>query len=118
MRAMPALLMLVLPPLVAMSTPASAQSMVTATSDYLQRLDTDQDGRVSLDEYLHWMGYAFERMDLDGDGVLQATELPGGRGRPVTRAGHRATLTAGFHRQDLNGDGYLDTRELAAPPPR
>ena len=99
------------------SPPASAQSRVDATGDYLQRMDADHDGRVSLAEYQQWMGYAFQRMDVDGDGVLGPAELPGGRGRPVTRTQHLATLAAAFHRQDLNGDGVLDARELAAPPP-
>lgn len=96
------------------AAPAAAQ--VAATSEYLERMDTDGDGRVSLDEYLDWMGYAFDRMDRNGDGVLSADELPGGRGKPVTRAGHRARLTDRFNRQDANGDGFLDARELAAPP--
>jgi Ca2+-binding EF-hand superfamily protein len=118
MRAMPLLLLPVLLTLVAVPAPTSAQSRVDATGDYLQRMDIDRDGRVSLDEYLQWMGYAFEHMDLDRDGVLSPAELPGGRGRPVTRAQHQAALAAGFHRQDLNGDGFLDVRELAAPPSR
>ncbi|MDO5505017.1 MAG: hypothetical protein Q4F49_01815 [Pseudoxanthomonas suwonensis] len=91
---------------------------VRDTDAYVARMDASGDGRVSLDEYLTWMGYAFERMDRDGDGVLSADELPGGRGRPVTREQHRADLTAAFRRQDRNRDGWLDSRELAAPPQR
>lgn len=96
------------------AVPASAQ--VTATTDYLERMDTDGDGRVSLEEYLAWMSYAFERMDRNGDGVLTADELPGGKGQPVTLGEYRARLTDRFNRQDANGDGFLDARELAAPP--
>ena len=62
------------------------------------------------------MGYAFERMDRDGDGVLSAAELPGGRGRPVSLAAHRESLAAAFRRQDTSRDGVLDAPELAAPP--
>ncbi|MFC3550737.1 hypothetical protein ACFOLC_06860 [Lysobacter cavernae] len=94
--------------------PAAAQ--VEATTDYLARIDGDGDGRVSLDEYQAWMGYAFERMDADGDGVLVAAELPGGRGQPVSRVAHRQTLAERFALQDGNRDGFLDARELAAPP--
>ncbi|QDH71542.1 EF-hand domain-containing protein [Marilutibacter alkalisoli] len=93
-----------------------AHAQVQATDEYLARMDTDGDGRVSLEEYLDWMGYAFEQMDRDGDGVLSADELPGGKGTPVTREEHRQRLTERFHRQDRNGDGHLDARELAAPP--
>ncbi|MDQ3287339.1 MAG: hypothetical protein M3Q42_03580 [Pseudomonadota bacterium] len=97
-------------------TAASSAAQVTATGDYLRRMDSDGDGRVSLSEYQTWMGYAFERMDLDADGMLTAAELPGRRGRPVSLIEHRRSLAAAFARQDGNGDGHLDARELAAPP--
>ncbi|MFZ7095303.1 hypothetical protein ACOPJQ_03240 [Luteimonas dalianensis] len=96
--------------------PPDAPAQVAASGDYLALMDSDGDGRVSLDEYLAWMGYAFERMDRNGNGVLDSAELPGGKGRPVTLAEHRARLTDRFNRQDANGDGFLDARELAAPP--
>lgn len=97
-----------------LSAPTLAQ--VRDTGDYLARMDTEGNGTVSLAEYQAWMGYAFERMDRDGDGTLSPDELPGGRGRAVTRQAHLVTLAAAFARQDLNGDGVLDARELAAPP--
>ncbi|UKR54019.1 calcium-dependent protein kinase 21 [Xanthomonas fragariae] len=93
-----------------------AQAQVQDSQAYLQRMDTDGDGRVSGDEYLAWMRYAFDQRDLDHDGVLQGDELPGRRGKPVTRAAHRATLIERFALQDANGDGYLSARELLAPP--
>ena len=70
----------------------------------------------SRDEYLAWMSYAFDQRDADHDGVLQGEELPGRRGKPITRAAHRATLIERFARQDANGDGFLSARELLAPP--
>ncbi len=94
----------------------AAAAQVTESSEYLKRMDTDGDGRVSLEEYLAWMSYAFDQRDRNGDGVLTADELPGGRGKPVTRAEHVATLTARFRKQDANGDGYLSAKELLAPP--
>lgn len=93
-----------------------AQAQVQDSQQYLQRMDTDGDGRVSRDEYLAWMSYAFDQRDLDHDGVLQGDELPGRRGKPITRAAHRATLIERFARQDANGDGSLSARELLAPP--
>ncbi|NLA68878.1 MAG: hypothetical protein GX856_11680 [Gammaproteobacteria bacterium] len=102
--------------LAAACPPGPARADVTAPRGYLERMDTDGDGRVSLDEYLEWMGYAFHAMDRNGDGVLDAAELPGGRGRAVTLEQHRARLSAGFARQDANGDGHLDAAELASPP--
>ena len=97
--------------------PPPAVAQVRASSDYLQRMDTSGDGRVSLLEYQAWMGYAFHRMDRDRDGLLAPAELPGGRGKPIRLAAHRESLAAAFRRQDFNHDGVLDARELAAPPP-
>ncbi len=97
-------------------TPPMVSAQVEATSDYLARMDSNRDGRVSLAEYQAWMGYAFEQMDRNRDDVLSPDELPGGRGRPVTLAEHRQTLAEAFRRQDRNRDGFLDARELAAPP--
>lgn len=94
----------------------TAAGQVTDTGSYLQRMDGDGDGRVSEQEYVQWMMYAFDHMDRDGDGVLTASELPGGKGRPITREQHLQTLVLRFHKQDANRDGYLDARELAAPP--
>jgi hypothetical protein len=94
----------------------AALAQVDATSDYLARMDADHDRRVSLLEYQDWLTYAFDAMDRDRDGTLAASELPGGRGQPVSRAQHRDRVAATFHRQDRDGDGFLDARELAAPP--
>ena len=113
------LLLQVLPMLVllllVLLLPGLAAAQVRISSEYLQRMDTDRDGRVSLPEYHAWMGYGFDRMDRNGDGVLVAAELPGGRGPPVSRVMHRQWLAAAFRRQDRNGDGHLDANELAAP---
>lgn len=95
-----------------------AAGPVTSSGDYLARMDTDGDRTVSLPEFQAWMGYAFERMDRDGDGLVSTAELPGGRGRAISLAEHRAALAARFAKQDVNRDGRLDARELAAPPQR
>ncbi len=97
-------------------TVGAAQAQVEATTDYLSRMDGDGDGKVSLDEYLAWMSYAFDARDRNGDGTLAGDELPGGRGNPIPRQQHRERLAATFHKQDADRDGYLSARELAAPP--
>ena len=96
--------------------PAVAWAQVNATSDYLARMDDDGDGRVSLAEYQDWMSYAFDARDRNGDGVLSADELPGGKGQPITRQQHRERLADRFSRQDLDRNGFLNARELSAPP--
>ncbi|WP_313441405.1 EF-hand domain-containing protein [Stenotrophomonas sp.] len=96
--------------------PLAVSAQVTDTASYLQRMDSDGDGRVSQAEYLQWMLYAFDHMDRNGDGVLTADELPGGKGKAITREQQRQVIVQRFHKQDANGDGYLDARELSAPP--
>jgi hypothetical protein len=104
------------------STPAAVAPAPTPapppqrSGDYLGRMDTDGDGRISVTEYQDWLSYAFDGMDLDHDGVLSAAEQPGGRGEPITRETHRARLAERFRRQDVDRSGFLDAKELAAPP--
>lgn len=117
-RAMPLLLplvvvlLLLLPP----GDARGAQGEVNATGDYLARMDADRDGRVSLLEYQDWLSYAFDAMDRSGDARLTPDELPGGKGKVLTREQHRKRLADTFRKQDANRDGYLSARELAAPP--
>jgi len=94
----------------------AAHAQVTDTGSYLQRMDADGDGKVSVEEYVQWMLYAFDRMDRNGDGVLSPDELPGGKGKPITREQQRQTIVERFHKQDANGDGFLSAKELSAPP--
>ncbi|WP_425601014.1 EF-hand domain-containing protein [Dyella sedimenti] len=85
-------------------------------ADYLREFDSDGDGRVSEVEYVAHMSQGFYRLDRNGDGVLEADELPGGHGRPVTLRQFQDNLRRQFHKLDRNHDGYLDAGELAQPP--
>ena len=105
----------------ACALPAMASAQVQRTDaasieNYLSKMDADRDGRVSLVEYQDWLGYAFDGMDRDRDGVLATHEQPGGKGAPITREQHRARLAERFRKQDVNRDGFLDAKELSAPP--
>lgn len=102
--------------LVLVAAAPALHAQVRSSSDYLARMDGDGDGRVALVEYQDWMSYAFDAMDRNRDAVLTVDEMPGGKGRPVTRAEHRARVATTFNKQDANRDGALDARELAAPP--
>jgi Ca2+-binding EF-hand superfamily protein len=98
--------------------PVAVAAQVTSTGDYLSRMDADGDGKISLIEYQDWLSYAFDAMDANHDGVLDAGEQPPGRRGhlALTREQHRATLAERFGKQDRNRDGWLDARELASPP--
>jgi len=93
-----------------------SHAQVHGTGDYLQRMDTDANGKVSLLEYQDWLSYAFDNMDRNRDGLLAPEEQPGGRGKPLTREAHRTRVAEMFKRQDRNRDDVLDAKELAAPP--
>ena len=102
--------------MLACALPMAAGAQVQRTNDYLSKMDADHDGRVSLGEYQDWLGYAFHGMDRDRDGVLSPSEQPGGRGKPLGLAEHRARIAERFRKQDANRDGFLSAKELAAPP--
>lgn len=85
-------------------------------AQYLQLFDGNGDGRVGEAEYLAYMGRGFRSMDSNGDGIIEVSELPGGRGQPITLQEFQANLRRQFHKLDRNRDGYLNARELTAPP--
>ena len=94
-----------------------AHDYPATASDYLKLFDQDGDGRVSEQEYVDYLSTGFRTMDANGDGVLEADELPPGpRRTPRTLAAFQADLRAQFRRLDRNHDGFLSVRELAQPP--
>ena len=86
------------------------------TADFVARMDSDGDRRVSLAEYTEHLSYAFRRMDADGNGVLEPNEQLVPNAKRLTLAEHHANLAAMFRRQDTSRDGFLSATELAAPP--
>jgi len=106
--------------LLAATWPAQAQAQApapaAASRDYFARVDVDSDGRVSLEEFLRKMSWAFSQRDVDGDGVLQPSEQHAPDAKPITLAEHRARFARQFARQDGDRDGFLSRREFLAPP--
>jgi hypothetical protein len=97
---------------------ALAAPLASTPSEYLVRMDGNADGRVGLGEYQDYLSRGFLQMDRDGDGRLNASEMPPGtRARKApTLESHLRSLAATFDRQDADNSGFLDARELAAPP--
>lgn len=94
-----------------------AQEPPASREAYLARFDSDGDGRVSEAEYVRYMSQGFMRMDVNGDGIIDAHDGPMRPGaRPVTLESFQRNLVAQFHRLDSNHDGFLDARELTQPP--
>ena len=69
------------------STPRTATGKALAEEDVKQLLllmDTDKNGKISRQEYMHFMQVEFDRLDKDKNGELDPKELTESRLRPST----------------------------------
>jgi Ca2+-binding EF-hand superfamily protein len=99
------------------TTAALAQGLPSTPKEYLQRMDSNGDGKVDEAEYVRYMSQGFMRMDVNGDGVIDANDGPMRPGaRPIRLDTFQRSLIQQFHKLDKNKDGYLSAKELAQPP--
>ena len=91
---------------------ASAQSR----EQYFSRIDSNRNGGVSLTEFQDWMSYSFNRIDKNGNNVIDPDEALVPKMAGVTRTRHLANISAQFRLQDRNKSGELSMLELTAPP--
>ena len=105
--------------LVLMSLPAAADTPVASTQQLLKRMDRNNDGTVSFEEYRNAVSRRLHALDRDGDGQLQDGESPpewrvGEAGGPgvLTQSEFAAHLPTVFQEFDRNQDGQLDHDEL------
>jgi hypothetical protein len=82
-------------------------------SRFIEHLDTDKDGKLSLAEIAGEQGRTFAYSDVNGDGRLDADEFR--RGGAMFMRMRTTTL---FDLIDANGDGVLTKEEIAAPSSR
>jgi Ca2+-binding EF-hand superfamily protein len=85
-------------------------------SGLFQAMDSNGDGRISESEYVAYMSQGFYRLDRNHDGVLEADELPGGHGKPITLQEWQDNLRKEFRKLDRHHHGYLTEQELMQPP--
>ena len=124
MRPVSALLsLLVFSSLPALAEPAADDTPATSVQRILQRMDQDNDGKVSFEEYRNAMVRRFHVVDKNTDGTLQADEIPKEwvvvpaadlSDAQVTLEEFSAELRPGFARFDANSDGLMDESELSA----
>jgi Ca2+-binding EF-hand superfamily protein len=96
---------------------AHAGDYPSTVSAYLMQFDQDGDGRIGPQEYVDYLSAGFRALDADGNGVLEAGELPHGpRRTPRTLAAFQTDLRAQFRRMDRDHDGFLSAPEMAQPP--
>lgn len=87
-----------------------------ADKRYFDVVDSNHNGRISLQEYQDRFTYAFKRMDANHDGVLSPDEQLIPNGRQVSLQELLDRLEQQFKRQDKDGDGSLLPAEFLAPP--
>jgi len=83
------------------------------TQRFMELFDTNNDGKVSLDEIMADQGRLFGAIDIDGDKKLSIDEIRR-RGR-LLQMWRTTTL---FDLLDTNGDGVLTIAEINGPTQR
>ncbi len=116
--------------------PVAAGAHASIYQHMLQKMDSNGDGRISLDEYLAASSARFKSLDSQNKGSIDAADIAGSK-VAIARIDHRANAmvkhldTAGngyvtqdefiaaaqkrFARLDKKGDGKLTPDELTAP---
>ena len=107
----------------AAEAPAAATTPVDTPKAMLDRMDRNQDGMISLEEYRNAMIRRFGARDRNDDGVLEGEEFPAewlagaatkeSAGK-VSFEQFSAELPIVFDRFDANKDGQLQAAEITA----
>ena len=111
----------------ASATAAPPDTTPNDKSLVMSRIDTDNDGTISLAEAKIAAEAKFDALDTDKEGTLDASELTGilGRGdlakadpdkdQTLTKAEYLALVGKRFAAVDKDRDGTVDAKELSTP---
>jgi len=100
--------------LIALASPAAADMMADMA---FQRLDSNGDGRLDAAELREARINRFERMDANGDGIVTHAEQMAAAQRMRRNAqAVEGAMTARFEALDVNGDSRLTLEEFLASP--
>ncbi|MET1163140.1 MAG: EF-hand domain-containing protein [Pseudoxanthomonas sp.] len=120
---LPALLALCLPALAAADPPGADEIPVVSVDLILKRMDRDNDGKVSFEEYRNAMTRRFHKVDSNSDGFLEEKEVPkewlavGAKDLARGKIGAQefaSGLRPAFDGFDLDRDSTLNNEELAS----
>lgn len=78
-------------------------SLALAAENFFSKMDKDEDGRVSREECLDWANKTFDKLDKNGDGILQPDEL-----ESLDKSRREQLMRAA----DLNKDGVILKEEF------
>lgn len=93
----------------------AAHAQPVTGAGLLDRLDTDGDGRITLDEATAARQTIFDRIDRNGDGSVDETEIEMIRQAIYDRAAAaEAAIAIGLRRLDGDGDGKVSAEEFEA----
>ena len=95
---------------VSAAAPVEAQERARGPQHFIEALDADKDGRLSLAEILAEQQRLFVMVDADRNGVLSVEEFRL-RGGQLSRFGG----TTLFDLLEVNGDQLISAEELAGP---
>jgi len=113
-------------------TRVAPPTQVNGTSSLFKKFDANNDGKVTLNEFMMWREVQFNNFDADKDGSLSRLEVSAGKSKfarllgqnfdlidtnqdqKLSRDEYREASRRRFLMMDANRDGNLTQKELAA----
>jgi hypothetical protein len=119
------------------SATAAGGASEAKLAEKFQEMDTNKDGKISMEEHDTWTSRRFDKMDTDGNGSVSGSEMKAAHQKVADKAGkspealaekmkaldtnsdgvlsrdeHEAGARAMFEKMDTNKDGFLTKAEV------